>query len=139
MRINDALMQEVFRRAEVIREKQLQRRKLLMGLSCVVLSLALLFLLNGKTGMTVASYTESYGSLVFEGSGSHYVIIAVVFFFLAAWLALAPIGCTGNGIASASGAIRKSGLAMAGRPFPRYRARLPAQENHNVVRAWAAG
>ena len=82
MRINDALMQEVFRRAEVIREKQLQRRKLLMGLSCVVLSLALLFLLNGKTGMTVASYTESYGSLVFEGSGSHYVIIAVVFFFL---------------------------------------------------------
>ena len=57
MRINDALMQEVFRRAEVIREKQLQRRKLLMGLSCVVLSLALLFLLNGKTGMTVASYT----------------------------------------------------------------------------------
>ena len=53
-----------------------------MGLSCVVLSLALLFLLNGKTGMTVASYTESYGSLVFEGSGSHYVIIAVVFFFL---------------------------------------------------------
>ena len=83
MRINDALMQEVFRRAEVIREKQLQRRKLLMGLSCVVLSLALLFLLNGKTGMTVASYTESYGSLVFEGSGSHYVIIAVVFFFLA--------------------------------------------------------
>ena len=52
------------------------------GLSCVVLSLALLFLLNGKTGMTVASYTESYGSLVFEGSGSHYVIIAVVFFFL---------------------------------------------------------
>ena len=40
MRINDALMQEVFRRAEVIREKQLQRRKLLMGLSCVVLSLA---------------------------------------------------------------------------------------------------
>lgn len=82
MRINDALMQEVFRRAEVIREKQLQRRKLLMGLSCVVLSLALLFLLNGKTGMTVASYTESYGSLVFEGSGSHYIIIAVVFFFL---------------------------------------------------------
>ena len=57
-----------------------------MGLSCVVLSLARLFLLNGKTGMTVASYTESYGSLVFEGSGSHYVIIAVVFFFLG-WLA----------------------------------------------------
>lgn len=132
MRINDALMQEVFRRAEVIREKQLQRRKLLMGLSCVVLSLALLFLLNGKTGMTVASYTESYGSLVFEGSGSHYVIIAVVFFFLGCLVGLGADRLYRR-------AIRKSGLAMAGRPFPRYRARLPAQENHNVVRACAAG
>ena len=70
MRINDALMQEVFRRAEVIREKQLQRRKLLMGLSCVVLSLALLFLLNGKTGMTVASYTESTVRLCLRAAGA---------------------------------------------------------------------
>ena len=54
MRINDALMREVFRRAEVSRDQQLQRSKLLLGLRCVVLSLALLFLL-GKTGMTVAS------------------------------------------------------------------------------------
>ncbi len=32
--------------------------------------------------MTVAANTSSYGSLVFEGIGSHYVMIAVVFFLL---------------------------------------------------------
>ena len=32
--------------------------------------------------MTVATTTASYGSLVFEGSGNHYVMLAVVFFLL---------------------------------------------------------
>lgn len=82
MQNTDILMQEVFRRAENLRTRKLQRKKMLLGSGCVVLSLLLLYLLNGKTGMTVAVNTQSYGSLVFEGEGSHHVMIAIVFFLL---------------------------------------------------------
>lgn len=82
MQNTDILMQEVFRRAENLRTRKLQRKKKLLGCGCVVLSLLLLYLLNGKTGMTVTVNAQSYGSLVFEGGGSHYVMIAIVFFLL---------------------------------------------------------
>ena len=41
-----------------------------------------MLLLKGRISMTVATNTASYGSLVFEGIGNHYVMIAVVFFLL---------------------------------------------------------
>ena len=80
MQPSDALVQEVIRRARVLRARQLRKRKLLLSVGCIALSLLLVFLLHGKTGMTVAANTEFYGSLVFEGHGSLYIIIAVSFF-----------------------------------------------------------
>lgn len=82
MRTNDELLQEVYRRARVLRIRKIRRRKRLLGMGCFALSFLLLFLLSGKSDMTVASSLESYGSLVFEGSGVTYVVIAVVFFLL---------------------------------------------------------
>lgn len=80
MQPSDALVQEVIRRARVLRARQLRKRKRLLSIGCIALSLLLVFLLHGKTGMTVAANTEFYGSLVFEGYGSLYIIIAVSFF-----------------------------------------------------------
>lgn len=82
MRTSDELLREVYRRAGLRRSRQLRRKKLLLGIGCFALSFLLVVLLSGKTSMTVAANTESYGSLVFQGHGGLYVIIAVVFFLL---------------------------------------------------------
>ena len=73
---------EVFRRAALLRARRLRRRKILLSVCCVSLSFHLMLLLKGRISMTVAPNTASYGSLVFEGIGNHYVMIAVVFFLL---------------------------------------------------------
>lgn len=73
---------EVFRRAALLRARRLRRRKILLSVCCVALSFHLMLLLKGRISMTVAPNTASYGSLVFEGIGNHYVMIAVVFFLL---------------------------------------------------------
>ena len=82
MRTTNEQVNEVFRRASLLRARRLRRKKILLGVCCVVLSFHLMLLLKGRIVTTVAANTASYGSLVFEGAGNHYVMIAVVFFLL---------------------------------------------------------
>lgn len=82
MRTSDELLREVYRRARVLRIRRLRRKKWLLGLGCLALTFLLAFLLNGQSSMRVAAHAETYGSLVFEGRGSEYVMIAVLFFLL---------------------------------------------------------
>ena len=62
--------------------RRLRRKKILLGVCCFALSFHLILLLKGRISMTVATNTATYGSLVFEGIGNHYVLIAVAFFLL---------------------------------------------------------
>lgn len=82
MRTTDEQVSEVLRRAALLRERSLRRKKILLGACCVALSFHLVLLLKGKISMTVATTTASCGSLVFEGIGNHYVMLAVFFFLL---------------------------------------------------------
>lgn len=82
MRTTDEQVNEVFRRAALLRARRLRRKKILLGVCCFALSFHLILLLKGRISMTVATNTATYGSLVFEGIGNHYVLIAVAFFLL---------------------------------------------------------
>lgn len=82
MRTTNEQVNEVFRSASLLRARRLRRKKILLGVCCVALSFHLMLLLKGRIVTTVAANTASYGSLVFEGAGNHYVMIAVVFFLL---------------------------------------------------------
>lgn len=66
----------------MLRARRLRRKKILLGVCCFALSFHLILLLKGEISMTVATNTATYGSLVFEGIGNHYVLIAVAFFLL---------------------------------------------------------
>ena len=55
-------------------------RKSCWAYAAFALSFHLMLLLKGRISMTVATNTASYGSLVFEGIGNHYVMIAVGLF-----------------------------------------------------------
>ena len=76
MRTTDEQVNEVFRRAALLRARRLRRKKILLGVCCFALSFHLILLLKGRISMTVATNTATYGSLVFEGIGNHYVLIA---------------------------------------------------------------
>ena len=76
VRTTDEQVNEVFRRAALLRARRLRRKKILLGVCCFAL------LLKGRISMTVATNTATYGSLVFEGIGNHYVLIALAFFLL---------------------------------------------------------
>lgn len=80
VRTTDEQVNEVFRRAALLRARRLRRKKILLGVCCFALSFHLILLLKGRISMTVATNTATYGSLVFEGIGNHYVLIAVAFF-----------------------------------------------------------
>lgn len=82
VRTTDEQVNEVFRRAALLRARRLRRKKILLGVCCFALSFHLILLLKGRISMTVATNTATYGSLVFEGIGNHYVLIAVAFFLL---------------------------------------------------------
>ena len=82
VRISSEQVNEVFRRASLLRARRIRRKKILLCVCCFALSFHLMLLLKGRISMTVAANTSSYGSLVFEGIGNHYVMIAVVFFLL---------------------------------------------------------
>lgn len=82
MRTTDEQVNEVFRRAALLRARRLRRKKILLGVCCFALSFHLILLLKGRISMTVATNTATYGSLVFEGIGNHYVLIALAFFLL---------------------------------------------------------
>ncbi len=82
MRVSDELLQEMFRRAAQLRAKRQRQKKALLGVGCAVFSIQLVFLLSNRMGMTVANNTGLYGSLVFEGGGNEYVMIALAFFLL---------------------------------------------------------
>ena len=79
MRTTDEQVNEVFRRAALLRARRLRRKKILLGVCCFALSFHLILLLKGRISMTVATNTATYGSLVFEGIGNHYVLIALAF------------------------------------------------------------
>lgn len=82
MRTSEDLLREVLRRASVLRARRLRRKKALLSVSCIAFSLLLMVLLSGKISLTVAVHTGSYGSLIFEGDGNQYVLVAVIAFFL---------------------------------------------------------
>lgn len=82
VRTTDEQVNEVFRRAALLRARRLRRKKILLGVCCFALSFHLILLLKGRISMTVATNTATYGSLVFEGIGNHYVLIAVAFFLV---------------------------------------------------------
>ena len=82
VRTTDEQVNEVFRRAALLRARRLRRKKILLGVCCFALSFHLILLLKGRISMTVATNTATYGSLVFEGIGNHYVLIVLAFFLL---------------------------------------------------------
>ena len=96
VRTTDEQVNEEFRRAALLRARRLRRKKILLGVCCFALSFHLILLLKGRISMTVATNTATYGSLVFEGIGNHYVLIALAFFLLGipAGLGVDPVSYT---------------------------------------------
>ena len=112
MRTTNEQVNEVFRRASLLRARRLRRKKILLGVCCVALSFHLMLLLKGRIVTTVAANTASYGSLVFEGAGNHYVMIAVVFFLLGI-----PVGVGFDALIRLTG-MPRNGLARRKPPGP---------------------
>lgn len=53
MRTTDEQVNEVFRRAALLRARRLRRKKILLGVCCFALSFHLILLLKGRISMTV--------------------------------------------------------------------------------------
>ena len=86
MRNTDEQLQEIMRRAEIVREKRSMRRRLyastLASCVCAVLLIAVCFCLPQLTVLPESSAMQHYGSLLLAAPYTGYVVVGVLAFAL---------------------------------------------------------
>lgn len=92
MRNTDEQLQEIMRRAEIVREKRSMRRRLyastLASCVCAVLLIAVCFCLPQLTVMSESSGMQHYGSLLLAAPYTGYVVVGVLAFALGVCITL---------------------------------------------------
>lgn len=86
MRNTDEQLQEIMRRAEIVREKRSMRRRLyastLASCVCAVLLIAVCFCLPQLTVMSESPGMQQYGSLLLAAPYTGYIVVGVLAFAL---------------------------------------------------------
>ena len=92
MHNTDEQLQEIMRRAEIVREKRSMRRRLyastLASCVCAVLLIAVCFCLPQLTVLPESSAMQHYGSLLLAAPYTGYVVVGVLAFALGACITL---------------------------------------------------
>lgn len=86
MRSTDEQLQEIMRRAEIVKEKRSIRKRLhasvLASCACVALLIAVCLCLPRLTFMTESTGMQQYGSLLLAAPYTGYVVVGVIAFAL---------------------------------------------------------
>ena len=92
MRNTDEQLQEIMRRAEIVRAKRSMRRRLyastLASCVCAVLLIAVCFCLPQLTVLPESSAMQHYGSLLLAAPYTGYVVVGVLAFALGVCITL---------------------------------------------------
>ena len=86
MRSTDEQLQEIMRRAEIVKEKRSIRKRIhasaIASCACVALLIAVCFCLPRLTFMTESTGMQQYGSLLLAAPYTGYVVVGVIAFAL---------------------------------------------------------
>lgn len=92
MRNTDEQLQEIMRRAEIVKEKRIIRKRIyasaLASCVCVALLIAVCFCLPQLTVMPESSGMRHYGSLLLAAPYTGYVVVGVIVFALGVCITL---------------------------------------------------
>ena len=92
MRNTDEQLQEIMRRAEIVKEKRIIRKRIyasaLASCVCVALLIAVCFCLPQLTVMSESSGMQHYGSLLLAAPYTGYVVVGVLAFALGVCITL---------------------------------------------------